>query len=126
MIEIFVIINMAVLALGGWVGYLIAEGKFTKEIDDLKHQPVNVKYVHANFVPVTVEKHIDPFTALCSSDPKTVESEIMKQMKRELADAVWPYVRLDHKDMQDDLLASHPVYRATIGVHATLWGDPHE
>lgn len=126
MLILLIGLNLVFCGAGVWVGYRIAKAKYEVEIEDLKSHPVEVKYVHANFVPVTVQKHIDPFSSLVASDPKAFEREIVQSLKRELCDAVLPYVRFERKDVHDAPLASHLVYKATIGVHPTLWGDPHE
>ena len=58
MLILLIGIPLVFFGVGVWGGYRIAKAKYEVEIEDLKSHPVEVKYVHANFVPVTVEREV--------------------------------------------------------------------
>ena len=116
MIALYFIIAVAAFALGCWQGFRIAETRFTKDIEELKTQPVNVKYVHANFVPVTVEREVS--LQDIRNKGSVFELMIKQTMMHELGEAVWKYAKRNTINRFVDPLESHLVYRATLYVRS--------
>lgn len=122
MIEVFVIINMAVLALGYWLGYISAKEKFEKEVDDLKHRPVEVKLFRPKkFVPVCVEERMPRMDLLYNG--RDYQMILEERMNYELLKELKPYITTDTSE--DGFTDSLVIRKSLVIIPWEEWAN-HE
>ena len=104
MLILLIVINLVFCGVGVWAGYRIAQAQHEAEIEELKKTPVNVKYVHSNLVPVTVQRVLSEFQikALHEGGIFSVERAIVPLMKRDLGEALWPYATIEISERKPD------------------------
>lgn len=116
MLILLIGLNLVFYGAGVWVGYRIAKAKHAAEIEELKKTPVTVKYVHANFVPVTVEREVS--LQDIRNKGRVFELMIKQTMMHELGEAVWKYAKRTTINHFVDPLESRLGYRATLYVRS--------
>ena len=123
MLMLLIGIDLVFYGVGVWVGYRIAKAKHAAEIEELKKQPVNVKYIRANFAPVTVERKISLHDLRTLGTPYELETK--RLMMQELGEAVWPYANRETEGSSCDPLGA-VTYRATLYVRSRQESVHHE